>query len=176
MQKQSINNTIMPKRKTIPAKIRQEVFKRDNYKCKTCGKSPATDSELSLEVDHILPYSKGGTNDIENLHTLCNRCNKGKGNDESFNITVKDKIYALLDRINPEILKQISMTGTAKVVANDADYQELARLNGLYNCFKIDIIPNSFYGYHAGYNMGTYTVIDNHGNKINFLIQIKIHE
>ena len=80
----------MTKRKTIPPKLKLKVLKRDNYKCLICGKSPSTHPELSLEVDHILPVSKGGINDLENLQTLCIYCNRGKGNDDSLNIEIKD--------------------------------------------------------------------------------------
>lgn len=64
------------KRKPIPKKIRFEVFKRDRFTCQYCGrKSP----DVVLEVDHINPVSKGGTNDILNLITSCFDCNRGKG-------------------------------------------------------------------------------------------------
>jgi len=56
------------------------VRRRDDYKCKICGRSPATKQGLELEVDHIIPWSKGGETVLENLHTLCSDCNSGKGN------------------------------------------------------------------------------------------------
>jgi ATP adenylyltransferase len=46
--------------------------------CSLCGAKPSADVEL--DIDHILPSSKGGTDDIENLQVLCHRCNRGKGN------------------------------------------------------------------------------------------------
>ncbi|MEW6748894.1 MAG: HNH endonuclease [Candidatus Micrarchaeota archaeon] len=57
-------------------------MKRDNFKCKKCGRSPATDQSVILHVDHIKPYSKGGETTIENLETLCSVCNIGKSNEE----------------------------------------------------------------------------------------------
>lgn len=63
-------------RKPISKKIRFEIFKRDSFTCQYCSnKSP----EVILEVDHIIPVSKGGTNDIDNLTTSCYNCNRGKG-------------------------------------------------------------------------------------------------
>jgi HNH endonuclease len=62
-------------RKSIPKKIRFEVFKRDSFKCQYCG---ASAPETLLHVDHIKPISEGGTNDITNLITSCSPCNLGK--------------------------------------------------------------------------------------------------
>lgn len=56
-------------------KIRFEVFKRDGFKCCYCGRTPPA---VVLEVDHIEPKSKGGSNAIENLITACFDCNRGK--------------------------------------------------------------------------------------------------
>lgn len=48
------------------------IFSRDNWRCVLCG------SEKNLTVDHIKSVYQGGTNDYDNLQTLCNRCNAGK--------------------------------------------------------------------------------------------------
>lgn len=63
-------------RKPISQKLRFEVFKRDSFTCHWCGRSAPN---VVLEVDHIEPVSKGGTNDIFNLITSCKECNRGKG-------------------------------------------------------------------------------------------------
>ncbi len=65
-------------RKTIPLNVRWAVLKRDNYTCKKCGGSPGKDQTIELEIDHIIPVAKNGTNDIDNLQTLCHKCNQGK--------------------------------------------------------------------------------------------------
>ena len=65
----------MSKRKNVSNKTRFEVFKRDNFTCQYCGKSAP---EVVLNVDHIEPVSKGGSNDISNLITSCFECNNGK--------------------------------------------------------------------------------------------------
>lgn len=62
-------------RQPIPGHLRHKVFVRDNYRCVECG---ATNKETTLEIDHIIPVSKGGTNDISNLQTLCKACNRAK--------------------------------------------------------------------------------------------------
>lgn len=62
----------------INLKLRYKVLTRDNFKCCVCGASPAKDSSVELHVDHITPWSKGGETEIENLQTLCSKCNLGK--------------------------------------------------------------------------------------------------
>lgn len=64
----------------INERLRFKVLKRDNFKCVYCGKSPANNSNVKLHVDHIVPWSKGGETVIENLQTLCSKCNLGKSN------------------------------------------------------------------------------------------------
>ena len=58
------------------------VLARDQWTCCSCGRSARQDSVL-LEVDHIVPRSRGGTNTLENLQTLCKKCNIGKSNRDS---------------------------------------------------------------------------------------------
>lgn len=59
--------------------LRFLVLRRDNFRCVACGRSPATIAGLVLEVDHIVPWSKGGETLAANLRTLCFDCNRGKG-------------------------------------------------------------------------------------------------
>ncbi|WP_298502154.1 HNH endonuclease [uncultured Methanobrevibacter sp.] len=66
-------------RQPIPRKLRHQVFQRDGYRCRECG---ATNKQTRLHVDHIKPVAKGGTNDLSNLQTLCEDCNKAKYTDE----------------------------------------------------------------------------------------------
>lgn len=65
----------MGKREHLSKTLRFEVFKRDSFKCQYCG---AEAPNVLLQVDHIEPVSKGGTNDITNLITACDGCNNGK--------------------------------------------------------------------------------------------------
>ncbi len=61
-------------------RVRFLVMNRDNFKCRHCGRSPATDPSIVLHIDHVTPWSKGGRTTIENLQTLCQHCNLGKSN------------------------------------------------------------------------------------------------
>ncbi len=54
-------------------RISKAVFKRDNYTCQYCGKVGG-----KLEVDHIFPFSKGGSDSLDNLTTSCQKCNRQK--------------------------------------------------------------------------------------------------
>ena len=76
-KRESINSFSNNSRK-ISDKLRYQILKRDNFKCCSCGASPAKDSSVELHIDHIIPWSKGGQTVAENLQTLCSKCNLGK--------------------------------------------------------------------------------------------------
>lgn len=65
--------------RTPSLRLRFQVLQRDRFTCVGCGASPATTPGTTLHVDHILPFSKGGATELDNLQTLCDRCNLGKG-------------------------------------------------------------------------------------------------
>lgn len=69
---------IEKERALMSASLRFKVLKRDNYKCKICGASER--DGVKLHIDHIIPVSKGGKTEIQNLQVLCDRCNLGKSN------------------------------------------------------------------------------------------------
>jgi hypothetical protein len=60
-------------------RLRATILIRDNCLCCMCGASPAKDPAVTLHVDHIVPWSKGGQTVPANLQTLCANCNIGKG-------------------------------------------------------------------------------------------------
>lgn len=57
--------------------LRFQILSRDNFTCVYCGRNPKEDG-VKLEVDHVFPKSKGGTDDPSNLVTACWECNQGK--------------------------------------------------------------------------------------------------
>lgn len=70
------NETNNPR--SINYRTRFIVMRRDGFKCKICGASPAKDSDVTLHIDHIIPCAKGGDANLDNLQTLCSKCNLGK--------------------------------------------------------------------------------------------------
>ena len=56
----------------VPDSVRIAVFVRDGGRCRRCR------SVTNLELDHLIPASKGGSSDESNLQTLCRRCNRRK--------------------------------------------------------------------------------------------------
>ena len=88
---------------------RTRIYKRDNHECAYCG------SKKQLTLDHIIPKSRGGGNDWNNLVTCCFKCNLKKGNKtpEEAKMVLKVKPYA------PTL---INVNGLLNKIWND--YQE----------------------------------------------------
>lgn len=70
----SMENKPVRKRETIPLDIQDIVWARYNGKCAICGNNE------NIEYDHIIPFSKGGSNTARNIQILCQDCNRSKGN------------------------------------------------------------------------------------------------
>ena len=79
LKKQSKNY----QRSLMTNSLRYNILKRDGFKCCICG-ATANDG-AKLEVDHIVPISKGGKTVPENLRTLCQACNSGKKDKYDYN-------------------------------------------------------------------------------------------
>lgn len=60
--------------------LRTRIKERDGYECKSCKISTIDEPHLLLEIDHIIPVSKGGLSIETNLQTLCWKCNRTKSN------------------------------------------------------------------------------------------------
>lgn len=67
-------------RTLMTKKLREAIKARDNYTCCNCGNSTHVEPNLLLEIDHIIPVSKGGRTEESNLQTLCWKCNRAKSN------------------------------------------------------------------------------------------------
>ena len=66
-------------RSLMTARLREKIKQRDDHTCQFCQISTADEKNILLEIDHIIPISKGGMTFEENLQTLCWRCNRSKG-------------------------------------------------------------------------------------------------
>lgn len=72
--RQISSNRLQINRKQVSDHVLAFVLQRDLNKCVLCG------DDSNLQFDHILPVSKGGNNEPENLRILCQRCNQSRGN------------------------------------------------------------------------------------------------
>lgn len=75
------SNERSPRRPTLrqpSLRLRFKVMRRDRFCCRHCGASPTKDARVELHVDHIQAWSESGDTVLENLQTLCSRCNLGK--------------------------------------------------------------------------------------------------
>ena len=73
-------NSIKGQRVLMTTALREKIKNRDNYTCQHCGLSIREEPNLLLEIDHVIPLSKGGITEESNLQTLCWKCNRHKGN------------------------------------------------------------------------------------------------
>lgn len=119
------------KRKNLSKKIRFEVFKRDSFTCQYCGRMAP---DVVLEVDHIVPVTEGGTNDIMNLITSCHDCNSGKGKRKlSENEEVK-KQQDMLKELN-EKREQIEMMLEWRNELLNFDNEQIDKIEELFSSY-----------------------------------------
>ena len=79
LQKIKFKKSVAGQRALMTPKLREKIKERDGYTCQICGLSNKDEPNLLLEIDHIIPLSKGGMTTEGNLQTLCWRCNRSKG-------------------------------------------------------------------------------------------------
>jgi hypothetical protein len=66
---------VRPVRKIIGKRVRFRVLSRSGFRCVYCGAKAA---DKPIEVDHVVPVSKGGSDHESNLVAACFDCNSGK--------------------------------------------------------------------------------------------------
>lgn len=74
----AVSGPVSKTSRSISWRLRFLVMRRDAFKCRFCGVSPAVTPGTILVVDHVVPWSKGGETLLSNLQTLCEVCNGGK--------------------------------------------------------------------------------------------------
>jgi hypothetical protein len=82
-------------RKTISPKLRFEVLLRDGFRCIYCGR---TGQNIELQIDHLIPVSGGGSNELENLVTSCQECNQGKRSTDILSVSAHSRKWAHVAR------------------------------------------------------------------------------
>jgi len=78
-------------RPQLPRSRRFAVLRRDGFRCRLCGRGAESNPPVELEVDHIVPVSKGGGHEESNLRALCRECNRGKGVGDDVDVPKKQK-------------------------------------------------------------------------------------
>ncbi len=82
----------------IETGVQWRVFRRDNYRCRYCGKD-----DVPLTVDHLVLWEAGGPTIEENLVSACRRCNKTRGN-TSYADWLRNPYYLKASRnLTPEV-------------------------------------------------------------------------
>lgn len=79
-EKLTVSAFTKEQRALMTNKLRDYIKNRDNFTCCNCGNSTYVEPNLLLEIDHIIPVSKGGCTVEDNLQTLCWKCNRAKSN------------------------------------------------------------------------------------------------
>ena len=113
-------------RQAISNSLRFKVLHRDGFTCRYCGKMAP---DVELQVDHIYPVSKGGTNSLDNLVAACVECNSGKSNG------VLKHIPDTIKNPEPQMLR-----GKVKMLQNkiNALEEKNERLRRLLQCANVD--------------------------------------
>jgi 5-methylcytosine-specific restriction endonuclease McrA len=73
-------------RQQISRTLRYQIFERDNFRCRRCGRG--ADDGVKLQIDHIVAVVDGGSKESTNLWTLCLDCNYGKRGKSDFGVEV----------------------------------------------------------------------------------------
>lgn len=97
-RKQKIKNE-----RDVSRGMREFIFWRDKFTCLRCGEG----RRWLLTIDHVVPFSKGGTKETYNLQTLCLKCNEGKKDTyQDFRLAkialIRKIIFILQQRIDTE--------------------------------------------------------------------------
>lgn len=105
---------------------RFEIFKRDEFTCRYCGKRPPG---IVLEVDHIVPKSKDGPDDDINLITSCFDCNRGKSD-----VPLDRVIKPLEDMVSDERERREQLKEYNKFLRSikDEDDEEVQRIGTVW--------------------------------------------
>lgn len=97
----------------ISNKIKPEVLTKCNDVCVSCG------SDNDLQIDHIIPLSIGGTDDIDNLQILCGLCNRKKGGYKKPRMVFNELLQGKIIHLDAPVIKAL----TLQAVQADTDFK-----------------------------------------------------
>lgn len=93
---------------------RKWIYTRDGFKCLRCGRN------RDLTIDHILPISRGGDWSIDNLQTLCRKCNNWKDS----------KIISYIGKVaDPSLIIPYSYKETKNITPNQINFKIVGKIN-----------------------------------------------
>lgn len=90
--------SVAGQRALMTTALREKIKERDSYTCRFCKNSTFNEPNLLLEIDHIIPLSRGGMTTENNLQTLCWKCNRNKGS--RIIETPKEEYVPVQDQLN----------------------------------------------------------------------------
>ena len=117
-------------RRSISIKLRREIFDRDGRKCKDCGTTKGP-----FHLDHIYPFSKGGSTEARNLQVLCKDCNlrkSAKTDQESVPETLLpssavEQLIVSVGRRRPETVKEAAVALIAAIKEGEVSIDRAGR-------------------------------------------------
>ena len=117
-------------RRSISMKLRREIFDRDGRKCKWCGTTEGT-----FHLDHIYPFSKGGSTEATNLQVLCKDCNlrkSAKTDQESvpeilLPSSAVEQLIVSVGRRRPETVKEAAVALIAAIKEGEVSVDQAGR-------------------------------------------------
>lgn len=125
----------MSKKRQVTKKMRFEAFKRDGFQCAYCGKTPP---DVTLEVDHIIPFSKGGECSLDNLITACFDCNRGKKNIALQKIPNKINENIEIIREQEEQLKEYGKLVKARRSRETRNINKISKIyKDYFDCYQL---------------------------------------
>jgi hypothetical protein len=117
--------------------LRFDVFARDGFQCKYCGRKPP---EVTLHVDHVDPRCNGGSDDLDNLKTSCSECNLGKSGKR---LDMSEPVLVAEDAA--ERREQVEHMTEAKTLL-DEELDREAILAERYFCLRLPLNANRWPG------------------------------
>lgn len=105
----------------LSKRLRFEVLRRDDYRCRYCG---ATSEHVLLTVDHVLPVALGGKDDATNLVAACADCNSGKSS-----ATPSDALVADVEDDALRYMRAAGLVAERRVQRLDALYDAIQQFD-----------------------------------------------